>query len=76
MAIVDSFTKGLERIPGGNAILTSVDALADWSRGQSLWEMPMGTACCAMELIACSFSKFATSTASARSRVPIRATTT
>lgn len=58
MAIVDSLTKGLERIPGGNAILTSVDALADWSRGQSLWEMPMGTACCAMELIACSFSKF------------------
>jgi NAD(P)H-quinone oxidoreductase subunit K len=35
-----------------------MDALADWSRGQSLWAMPMGTACCAMELIACSFSRF------------------
>jgi NAD(P)H-quinone oxidoreductase subunit K len=35
-----------------------MDALADWSRGQSLWAMPMGTACCAMELIAASFSKF------------------
>lgn len=47
----------LEQGPGG-VVLTSVDALADWSRGQSLWAFPMGTACCAMELIAASFSKF------------------
>jgi NADH-quinone oxidoreductase B subunit len=58
VALVDALTKGLERIPGGSVILTSMDALADWSRGQSLWAMPMGTACCAMELIACSFSRF------------------
>ena len=58
MALVDSFTSALERMPGGGIILTSMDALADWSRGQSLWAMPMGTACCAMELIAASFSKF------------------
>ena len=58
MAIVDSLTKGLERTPGGSVILTGMDALADWSRGQSLWAMPMGTACCAMELISASFSKF------------------
>ncbi|MCL2503488.1 MAG: NADH-quinone oxidoreductase subunit B [Coriobacteriia bacterium] len=42
----------------GNVILTSADALLGWSRGQSLWAFPMGTACCAMELIAASFSKF------------------
>lgn len=47
----------LQRSPGG-VLLTSVDALVDWSRGQSLWAFPMGTACCAMELIAASFSKF------------------
>ncbi|HEY5506611.1 MAG TPA: NADH-quinone oxidoreductase subunit B family protein [Coriobacteriia bacterium] len=58
MALVDSFTSALQRMPGGAVILTSMDALADWSRGQSLWAMPMGTACCAMELIAASFSKF------------------
>jgi NADH-quinone oxidoreductase B subunit len=58
VALVDSFTSALERMPGGGIILTSMDALADWSRGQSLWAMPMGTACCAMELIAASFSKF------------------
>ena len=43
---------------GGGLLLTTVDALVDWARGQSLWAMPMGTACCAMELIAASFSKF------------------
>ena len=58
VALVDSFTSALESMPGGGIILTSMDALADWSRGQSLWAMPMGTACCAMELIACSFSRF------------------
>lgn len=55
MAIVDRLGKALTGAP---ILLTSVDALMDWSRGQSLWAMPMGTACCAMELIAASFSKF------------------
>lgn len=58
MAIVDRLAETLTRVPGGGVILTSIDALADWARGQSLWAMPMGTACCAMELIASSFSKF------------------
>lgn len=58
MAIVDGLGKALERMPGGGIILTSLDAVLDWARGGSLWAMPMGTACCAMELIAASFSKF------------------
>ncbi len=55
MAGVDSLGKSLDGAP---VLLTSVDALVDWSLGHSLWAMPMGTACCAMELIAASFSKF------------------
>jgi len=58
VALVDDVGRLLERVPGGGVILTSVDAVADWARGQSLWAMPMGTACCAMELISASFSKF------------------
>jgi NADH-quinone oxidoreductase B subunit len=54
---VDKDVAELQRSPGG-VILSTVDALVDWSRGQSLWAMPMGTACCAIELIAGSFSKF------------------
>jgi NADH-quinone oxidoreductase B subunit len=57
VALVDRLGEALGRNPG-SVILTSVDALVDWSRGQSLWAMPMGTACCAMELIAASFNKF------------------
>lgn len=55
MALVDRIGNSLTSAP---LLLTSVDSLIDWSRGQSLWAMPMGTACCAMELIAASFSKF------------------
>lgn len=58
MAGVDDLAKTLERTPGGGVILTSIDAIANWARGHSLWMMPMGTACCAMEFIASSFSKF------------------
>ncbi len=58
MAIVDRLGESLDSGKGGGVILTSVDSLVNWSRGKSLWAMPMGTACCAMELIAASFSKF------------------
>ena len=57
MALVDRIGAALDRTPGG-IVLTTVDSLVGWSRGQSLWSMPMGTACCAMEFIAASFSKF------------------
>jgi len=57
MAIVDRVGAALERVPSG-LILTSLDGLVNWARGHSLWAMPMGTACCAMELIAASFNKF------------------
>jgi len=58
VAGIDDVAKTLERAPGGGVILTSIDAIQDWARGYSLWMMPMGTACCAMELIAASFSRF------------------
>jgi len=57
VALVDDIGARLDRSAGG-IILTSLDAVMDWARGRSLWAMPMGTACCAMELIAASFNKF------------------
>jgi len=57
VAFVDKMGASLDG-SGGKVILTSVDALANWARSRSLWTMPMGTACCAMELIAGSFNKF------------------
>ena len=58
MALVDRLGTALDAGNGNAVILTSLDKLMDYARGQSLWTHPMGTACCAMELIAASFSKF------------------
>jgi NADH-quinone oxidoreductase B subunit len=58
MALVDNLGDLLDNGKGGGIVLTSVDALIDWSRGKSLWSMPMGTACCAIEFMAGSFTKF------------------
>jgi len=35
----------------GNIIFTRLDTAINWMRGNSLWPMPMGLACCAIELM-------------------------
>ena len=35
-----------------NALTTTVEALWNWGRKNSLWPMPFGTACCAVEMMA------------------------
>ena len=42
----------------GNVIFTQLDAAINWMRSNSLWPMPMGLACCAIELMAASSSRF------------------
>jgi NADH-quinone oxidoreductase subunit B len=42
----------------GNIIVTQVDAAINWMRKNSLWPMPMGLACCAIELMATGASRF------------------
>ena len=42
----------------GNIIFTRVDAAMNWMRKNSLWPMPMGLACCAIELMATGASRF------------------
>src|SRR6476660_7822575 len=42
----------------GNVIITRVDAALNWMRKHSLWPMPMGLACCAIELMATAASRF------------------
>ncbi len=43
---------------GGNVITTSVSALVRWGRKSSIWPMPFGTACCAIEFMALSGSHY------------------
>ena len=42
----------------GNIIVTQVDAAINRMRKNSLWPMPMGLACCAIELMAAGASRF------------------
>ena len=42
----------------GNIIFTQVDAAINWMRANSLWPMPMGLACCAIELMAAGASRY------------------
>lgn len=42
----------------GNVIFTKLDTAINWMRSNSLWPMPMGLACCAIELMAASSSRF------------------
>ena len=47
----------------GNAsptfLTTKVDFVVNWARRNSLWPMPFGTACCAIEMMASAASNFA-----------------
>jgi NADH-quinone oxidoreductase subunit B len=42
----------------GDFIVTRVDAALNWFRKYSLWPMPMGLACCAIELMGVGASRF------------------
>jgi NADH-quinone oxidoreductase subunit B len=42
----------------GDVVVTRVDAALNWFRANSVWPMPMGLACCAIELMAVGASRF------------------
>jgi len=42
----------------GDLVVTRVDAALNWFRKNSLWPMPMGLACCAIELMATGASRY------------------
>jgi NADH-quinone oxidoreductase subunit B len=50
--------RSVEATGGENWVTTKLDALVNWSRANSLWPMPFGTACCAIEFMAVAASKF------------------
>src|SRR5271157_2171457 len=42
----------------GDVIVSRADAVINWIRTSSMWPMPMGLACCAIELMAVAASRF------------------
>jgi NADH-quinone oxidoreductase subunit B len=50
---------GLEEKLSKDGFFTSkIDALIQWSRKNSLWPMPMGISCCAIEMMAAASARF------------------
>lgn len=43
---------GMEKVLESKLITTTVDWVLKWARKNSLWPMPFGTACCAIEMMA------------------------
>jgi NADH-quinone oxidoreductase subunit B len=42
---------GIEGLLGGSVLATKLDAMINWGRKYSLYPMPFGTACCAIEFM-------------------------
>ncbi|MGB9735068.1 MAG: NADH-quinone oxidoreductase subunit B [bacterium] len=49
---------GIEEKLGDSIFTTQLDAIINWSRKNSLWPMPFGTACCAIEFMAAVGTRF------------------
>ena len=43
---------------GDSVLLTTVDSVINWARSNSIWPMTFGLACCAIEMMAMSASRF------------------
>src|SRR5437660_12919675 len=41
----------IEDLAGGTYLTTKLDSMVNWARGNSLWPLPFGTACCAIEFM-------------------------
>ncbi len=49
---------GIEAQLGDNILTTTLDKVVNWARGNSLWPMPFGLACCAIEMMAAVAPRF------------------
>ena len=49
---------GLETGLGDNVFTTTLSKMINWARKSSLWPMPFGTACCAIEMMATLSGRF------------------
>src|SRR5512132_335513 len=41
----------VEELGGGSYLTTKLDTMVNWARSNSLWPLPFGTACCAIEFM-------------------------
>ena len=49
--VTDKLPGALEKVPGGNVLVTRFDEIINWARASSLWPLTFGTSCCAIEML-------------------------
>jgi NADH-quinone oxidoreductase subunit B len=49
---------GLDRLQQDGFMTTRLDSVINWARKNSLWPMPMGISCCAIEMMATASPRF------------------
>ena len=54
----DNETLDLFKQTGGNVLLTSIDAVIDWGRSNSIWPLTFATSCCGIEMMATGASRY------------------
>jgi len=57
-AVMSSIKLGYNSKVEGDVVHTTLEAAVKWFRKNSLWPMPMGLACCGIELMATAASRF------------------
>jgi NADH-quinone oxidoreductase subunit B len=59
MSIPDRVIEGIqEMLEGSGILLTTVDAVYNWARSNSVWPMTFATSCCGIEMMSTSASNF------------------
>ena len=53
----DNETLELFENTGGNVMLTTIDAVIDWGRSNSIWPLTFATSCCGIEMMATGASR-------------------
>lgn len=53
----DNETLDLFKRTGGNFLMTSIDAVIDWGRSNSVWPLTFATSCCGIEMMATGASR-------------------
>lgn len=58
MVLIQKALPIIEKLPGGQVVVTNTNFLLNWGRKNSLWYMLFGLACCAIEMMATGASRY------------------
>jgi len=58
VAPVEQLVEVLQRLPGGQILVTSIENVLNWARARSIWPLTFGLACCAMEMMQAMGTRF------------------